>query len=80
MIKKRNSAWIIKAKRMKAHSRDGAVLKSASEGRFVVDLLKKTLATAEVLDNISTMSEISVRAKNAAFLDKYRTKQNTKAA
>lgn len=76
MIEKRNGAWILKSKRMKAHSRDAIVLKTASEGRFVVELLKKTQATDEVLSNVSSMSEISVRAKSAAFLDKYRSKQN----
>ena len=80
MIERKSGSWVIKAKRMKLHSRDDVALKIASEGRFVVELLKKTQASPEVLDKISMMSELSVKAKTASFLEKYRSKPTSKAA
>lgn len=65
---------------MKFHSRDGIALKSVTEGSFVVGLMKKTQASSEVLNNVNLMSEISLKAKNASFLEKYRFKSTTKIA
>ena len=80
MIERKAGSWVIKAKRMKFHSRDSIALRVVSEGSFVVSLLKKTPASSETLDKVSLMSEISVKAKNATFLEKYRSKSTTKVA
>lgn len=80
MIERKAGSWVIKAKRMKIHSREAIALKPSSEGRFVIELLKKTQPSSDVLSRVSTMSEISIKATNAPFLEKYRSKSIIKAA
>lgn len=74
MIDKKSGSWVLRAKRMKLHSRDSIAINIATEGRFVVELLRKTQVSPEVLDKVNAMSELSVNAKSASFLDKYRSK------
>lgn len=80
MIERKAGSWIIKAKRMRVHARESVALKSATEGRFIIELLKKTQPSSDVLSKVSAMSEISIKATNAPFLEKYRSKSTIKVA
>lgn len=68
----KTSLLSVKARRVR--SRSGKALLLNSEGRFVVDLLNKTVVSAESNKRIETISEMSVKARNASFLDRYRAK------
>lgn len=68
----KTSLLSVKSKRVR--SRSGNALVLTSEGRFVVDLLKKTVVSADSEKRMAAISDLSVKAKNASFLDKYRTK------
>ena len=80
MMERKTGSWVIKSKSMKIRARESLALKSATEGRFVVELLKKTQPSLDVLSRVSAMSEISIKATSAPFLEKYRSKSKIKIA